>query len=88
MKLFFPKIAYTWKNPREIYILWKAFSWKASNLKKNTIKIISINRKTEAQQTTALRFSSSVLTVAGKSNFHFSKVYNINGGLEPNIPGS
>ena len=54
------------------------------------MKIISVNRKTETQlqQTTALRFSSSILAVTGKSNFQFSKVYNINRGLEPNILGS
>ena len=40
------------------------------------------------QQTAAFRFSSSILTVTGKSDFQFSKFYNINRGLEPNIPGS
>ena len=49
-----------------------------------------MNRKTETQlqQTTAFRFSSPILTVTGKSNFQFSKFYNINRGLEPNMPGS
>ena len=40
------------------------------------------------QQTDAFRFSSSILTVTGKSNFQFSKFYNINRALESNIPGS
>ena len=53
------------------------------------MKIISISRKTKAQlqQTTALIFSSSVLAVTEKSNFQFSTVYNVNRGLELNIPG-
>ena len=55
---------------------------------KDTIKIILINRKieTQLQQTTSFRFSSSILTVTGKSSFHFSKFYNTNRALEPNIP--
>ena len=61
-----------------------AFSEEVSNRKKDTIKIISINKETETQlqQTAALRSSSSVLA-SGKSIFHFSKVYNINRDLEP-----
>ena len=53
------------------------------------MKIVSISRKTKAQlqQTTALIFSSSVLAVTEKSNFQFSTVYNVNRGLELNIPG-
>ena len=62
-----------------------AFSEEVSNRKKDTIKIISINRETETQlqQTAALRSSSSVLAFTGKRIFHFSKVCNINRGLEP-----
>ena len=43
-----------------------------------------INRKTETQlqQTTALRFSSSILTVTGNIDFQFSKFYNTNRALE------
>ena len=54
------------------------------------IKIVLINRKieTQLQQTVAFRFSSSILTVAGKSEFQFSKFYNINSALETNISGS
>ena len=54
------------------------------------IKIILINRKieTQLQQTVAFRFSSSLLTVAGKSEFQFSKFYNISSALETNISGS
>ena len=61
------------------------FSEEVSNRKKDTIKIISTNRGTETQlqETTAWRSSSSVLVFTGKSNFHFSKVYDINRGLEP-----
>ena len=33
-------------------------------------------------------FSSSILTVTGKSDFQFSKFCNINRALEPNIQGS
>ena len=33
-------------------------------------------------------FSNSVLTVTGKSDFQFSKFYNINRALAPNVPGS
>ena len=40
------------------------------------------------QQTAALRFPNSNLAVTGKRNFKFSKFYNINRALEPNIPGS
>ena len=49
-----------------------------------------MNRKTEtkSQQTTALRFPSSVLTATGKSDYQFSKFYNINRTFEPDIPGS
>ena len=62
-----------------------AFSEDVSNRKKDTMKTISINRETETQlqQTAALRSSSSFLAFTGKSIFHFSKVYNINRGLEP-----
>ena len=62
-----------------------AFSEEVPNRKEDTIKIISVNRetKTQLQQTTALRSSSSVLAFTGKSIFHFSKVYNISRGLEP-----
>ena len=42
---------------------------------------------TQLQQTAALRFSSSILAVTGKRDFQFSKFYNINRALEPNIPG-
>ena len=54
------------------------------------IKIILINRKieTQLQQTVAFRFSSSLLTVGGKSEFQFSKFYNISSALETNISGS
>ena len=57
---------------------------------KDTIKIILINRKieTQLQQTTSFRFSSSILTVIGKGSFHFSKFYNTNRALEPNIPAA
>ena len=70
------------KNPRAIYI--------HSNRNKDTIKIILINRKTKTQLqlAAALRFSSSILTVTGKSYFQFSKFYSINRALEPNIPDS
>ena len=65
------------------------FLIRSSNRKKDTIKIILINKKTETKlQQTAFKFSSSILTVTGKSDFQFSKFYNINRGLEPNIPGS
>ena len=40
------------------------------------------------QQTTAFRLSSSILIVTEKSDFQFSKFYDISRGLEPNIPGS
>ena len=36
----------------------------------------------------ALRFLSSILAVTGKSDFQFSKFYDINRALEPNIPVS
>ena len=88
MKLCFQKISHTWKNPRAVYNLLKSSLVKeVSNRKKDTIKTILINRKTETQleQTAALRFFSSILTVTGKSNFQF---YNINRALEPNIPSS
>ena len=65
-----------------------AFSEEVSNRKKDTIKIISSNRKTETQlrQTAALRCSSSVLAFTGKSIFHFSKVYNIKRGYVLVLP--
>ena len=68
----------------------KAFSHEVSNWKKDAIKIISINRKieTQLQQIGALRCSSSILAVTGKSGFQFSKFYSINRALEPKIPGS
>ena len=44
------------------------------------------NTKTKLQQTAALIFSSSILTVTGKRDFQFSKFYTINRALEPNIP--
>ena len=63
------------------------FSGEVSNRKKDKIKIISMNRKTETQlqQTAALRFSSSISVSTGKSNW-FSKFYYINRALEANIP--
>ena len=39
------------------------------------------------KQTVAQKFSSSILAFTGKSDFQFSKLYNINRALEPNIPG-
>ena len=42
--------------------------------------------KTQLQQTAALMFSSSILTVNGKTDFQFSKFCTINRALEPNIP--
>ena len=42
----------------------------------------------QLQLIATLRFYSSILTVTGKSDFQFSKFYNINRALEPNIPGS
>ena len=61
------------------------YYYNRKNRKKDTIKIISINRETETQlqQTAALRSSSSVLAFTGKNIFHFSQVYNISRGLEP-----
>ena len=90
VETFFPKMAHTWKNPRAIYIHSKALSLEVPNRKKYAIKIILINGKTETQlqQTAALRFSSLILTITGKSDFQFSKFYNINRALEPNITGS
>ena len=50
-----------------------------------------MRRKTENCNTIATnrcQFPSSILAVTGKSDFQFSKFYNINRALEPNIPGS
>ena len=57
--------------------------------RKMQLKLL-INKKTgkKLQQTIALIFSSSILTVTGKSDFQFSTFYNISRALEPNIPGS
>ena len=51
--------------------------------------LISLNNisQTQLQQIVALKFPSSVLAVTGKTDFHFSKFYNIKRALEPNIPG-
>ena len=38
----------------------------------------------QLQLIAALRFYSSILTVTGKSDFQFSKFYNVNRALEPN----
>ena len=43
---------------------------------------------TQLQLTCALKFPSSILTVIGKRDFQFSKLYNRNRALEPNILGS
>ena len=48
-----------------------------------------MRRKTENCNTIATnrcQFPSSILAVTGKSDFQFSKFYNINRVLEPNIP--
>ena len=42
----------------------------------------------QLQQIVALIFSSSILTVTGKSDFQFSKFYTTSTALEPNIPSS
>ena len=70
------------------YIYSKAF--KVSKSEEDTIKVISINRKTKAQlqQTAAMRFYSSILAFTGKSDFQFSIFNNVNTALEPTIPGS
>ena len=49
-----------------------------------------IDRKpeTKLQQIPVLMFSSSILTVTGKSDFQFSKFYTTSTALEPNIPSS
>ena len=39
------------------------------------------------QQTVALIFSGSIFAATWESDFQFSKFYNINRALEPNIPG-
>ena len=42
----------------------------------------------QLQQIVALIFSSSILTVTGKSDFQFSKFYTTSTALEPNTPSS
>ena len=77
-----------WSNLRSL----KSFLVRSLNRKRDTIKIFSVSRKTEncntLQQTTALRFLSSILAVTGKSDIQFFGYCNINRALEPNIPGS
>ena len=80
------------KKSRAIYLHSKTFSKKVLNRKKDTIKIISISRKTENCNTFAIATNRGfellrfILAVTGKRDFQFSKFYNINRVLEPNIP--
>ena len=76
MKLFFRK-----KLTQEKVLEQFTFTEKLSGK-------FQIGRKRELQQSAALRFSSSILTLTGKSGFQFSKFYNINRDLDANIPGS
>ena len=88
VETFFPKIAHV-KNSRAIYIHSKTFYQKVSNRKKDTIKIILINSKTNNLCFGCfVSISISVSALTGKSNPQFFKFYKINISLEPNIPGS
>ena len=80
------------KKTSAISVHPKAFSREVLNWRKIHLKLFQWAERqkiaTQLQQTAALRFPSSILAVTGKIDFQFSKFYNINRALEPNITGS
>ena len=87
---FFPENNSTLKKSSAISVHPKAFSREVLNWRKIHLKLFQWAERqkiaTQLQQTAALRFPSSILAVTGKRDFQFSKLYNINRALEPNIP--